>query len=146
MLGAWQVCASIYLPAVRVLWLSRDMREIPDAAPASPDRHKLTAPVTLNLATVRTLVQGLELLGIAWSPVPYEEIQTADPGLYASGPGRRSGARLLLPLPGRLAARPGGRGADRSIRPGHGRVAGRAGPGHPPGPVGGGDPGAGGDH
>ena len=46
------------------------MREIPDAAPASPDRHKLTAPVTLNLATVRTLVQGLELLGIAWSPVP----------------------------------------------------------------------------
>ena len=58
------------------------MREIPDAAPASPDRHKLTAPVTLNLATVRTLVQGLELLGIAWSPVPYEEIQTADPGLY----------------------------------------------------------------
>jgi hypothetical protein len=59
------------------------MGEAPDTAPVSTDRHGLTAPVMLNLVTVRTLVRGLELLGISWSPVSYIEIRTTEPGLYA---------------------------------------------------------------
>lgn len=46
-------------------------------------RRPLTAAITLNLVTPRTLVRALKLLGFEWSPVPYKEIpQTSESGLY----------------------------------------------------------------
>jgi hypothetical protein len=47
-------------------------------------RHPLTAATTIKLVTPRTLVRALDLFGLKWSPVPYEEIpKTSESGLYA---------------------------------------------------------------
>jgi hypothetical protein len=56
---------------------------------ATPPRSALTATVTLDLVTTRTLIRALALLGIKWSPVPLEQIaRTSEEGLYAWVAGR----------------------------------------------------------
>ena len=47
-------------------------------------RRALTATAALDLVTTRTLIEVLALLGIEWSPAPFDElIQPSEEGLYA---------------------------------------------------------------
>lgn len=43
----------------------------------------LTAKATIDLVTTRTLTRALALLGIDWSPVPFDETMTSEKGLYS---------------------------------------------------------------
>lgn len=54
------------------------------------NQHKLTAKATFNLVTTRTLMKALSLLGIKWSPIPFDQIilGSAEEGLYTWTIGR----------------------------------------------------------
>lgn len=52
-------------------------------------RYSLTATATFDLVTTRTLIEALALLGIKWSPIPFDQMMpTSQKGLYTWAIGR----------------------------------------------------------
>lgn len=74
----------------------------------------LTAPATLNLATARTLITALAVLGIEWSPVTFDEILPWEAGLYAWVIGGSNASPSMLDRP--VAYIGVGRSADGGLR------------------------------
>lgn len=52
-------------------------------------QYPLTATATFQLVTTRTLIEALALLGIGWSPIPFDQMMpTSEKGLYTWAIGR----------------------------------------------------------